>query len=112
MPMKVADLMTHWQSEFGSELSAASYSLPLKSQDAARVEALTEMFPSMTREQILRDLISAALDDLTSGFPYVAGDKVVAEDEEGFPLYEDVGLTPRFLELTRKHLNQTQEERH
>jgi len=112
MPMKVTSLMTHWQSEFGSELSDTNYSLALKTQDAARIEALTEMFPSMTREQILRDLVSAALDDLTSAFPYVAGEKVVAEDEEGFPLYEDVGLTPKFLELTRKHLGTGQDGHH
>jgi hypothetical protein len=29
---------------------------------------------------------------------------VVATDEEGDPLYEDVGPTPRFLALSRRHL--------
>ena len=112
MVMKVAELMTHWTAEHGAELSDTQYCLPLKMHDAARIEALCEMFPSMTPEQILRDLISAALDDLTSGFPYVAGNTVVAEDEEGFPLYEDIGLTPRFLELTRKHLGESHGGRH
>ncbi len=34
--------------------------------------------------------------------PYVAGSKVISTDEQGDPVYEDVGLTPRFTELTRK----------
>jgi hypothetical protein len=53
---------------------------------------------------LLTDLISAALNDLESGFPYVGGNTVIAQDEEGDPLYEDVGPTPRYLALTRKHL--------
>lgn len=67
--MKVNELMQHWASEFGAELTEESYSLPLSVNDAARIEALAEMFPSMSKEQILRDLISAALDDMASGFP-------------------------------------------
>ncbi len=110
--MKVNELMQHWASEFGAELTEESYSLPLSVNDAARIEALAEMFPSMSKEQILRDLISAALDDMASGFPYIAGDKVVAEDEDGFPMYEDIGLTPRFLELARKYREVLSEDRH
>jgi hypothetical protein len=31
---------------------------------------------------------------------------VVATDEQGDPLYEDIGPTPRFLALSRKYLQQ------
>ena len=110
--MKVSDLMSHWQAEFGAEVTEQVYGLPLRIHDAARLEALVELFPEMTRDQILRDLVSAALDDLTSGFPYVAGDKVIAEDEEGFPMYEDVGLTPKFLALARKHIDTMAKDKH
>ena len=34
--------------------------------------------------------------------PYVPGKKVISTDEQGDPLYEDAGLTPRFTELTRQ----------
>jgi hypothetical protein len=30
---------------------------------------------------------------------------VIATDEEGDPLYEDVGPTPRFLSLSRRYLH-------
>jgi len=36
----------------------------------------------------------------------VKGTKVVATDEEGDPIYEDSGLTPKYLQLTREHIKQ------
>jgi len=35
--------------------------------------------------------------------PYVAGPRVISTDEHGDPVYEDVGPTPRFMELARLH---------
>lgn len=110
--MKAVNLLDHWEKNFGESISEESYSLPLTIKDAARIEALGEMFPASSKEQILRDLVSAALNDLTSGFPYQAGDKEIAMDEEGFPIYEDVGPTPLFLKLTRKHLSSMQKDTH
>jgi hypothetical protein len=28
---------------------------------------------------------------------------VISRDDQGDPVYEDIGLTPRFVELTRKY---------
>ncbi|MDO6804157.1 hypothetical protein Q4595_17050, partial [Wenyingzhuangia sp. 1_MG-2023] len=61
-------------------------------------------FPVCRESDYWQTLVQAALNDLTSGFPYVAGNTIVARDEEGFPLYEDIGPTPTFLALSRKHL--------
>jgi hypothetical protein len=33
---------------------------------------------------------------------------VISSDDHGDPLYEDVGLTPRFVELTRKFKKELQ----
>jgi len=110
--MKASNLLNRWENEFGEPLTDASYELPLSIKDAARIEALAEMFPGCTKERLIRDLISAALADLTSGFPYVEGDKVVAQDEAGDPIYEDIGPTPQFLKLTRKHLSFMQKGKH
>ena len=41
--------------------------------------------------------------ELAAAMPYVAGPKVIRSDEQGDPVYEDVGLMPRFISLTRKH---------
>ncbi len=74
-------------------------------EDAARLEALSEMYPRLSIENILTDLLSAALADLESTLPYVEGEKVIETDEHGDPIYEDVGPTPQFLELSRKYLS-------
>jgi len=75
--------------------------LPL--DDAARLHALAELFPGQAVEEIVTDLLSAGLDEIAAAMPYERGPKVISRDDHGDPLYEDVGLTPRFVELTRKY---------
>jgi len=62
------------------------------------------MYPKRTAEELLGELVAAALEELEASFPYVQGQKVISTDEEGDPLYEDIGSTPRFLALSRRHL--------
>ena len=102
--MKLKTLMKYWEKEFSGQLSEDGYQIKLSEEDAARLEALCEMFPKYPRDNLLRDLISSALTDVTSSFPYIAGKEIVARDEEGDPIYADTGPTPNFLNLTRKHL--------
>lgn len=107
--MKLNKLMQYWEKEFSGQLKEEGYQIQLSIEDAARLEALSEMFPKYPKENLLRDLIGSALNEVTSSFPYVAGKEVVAHDEEGDPMYADVGPTPKFLTLTRKHLKQINE---
>jgi hypothetical protein len=48
-------------------------------------------------------LLRSALDEIAAAMPYERGPKVISRDDQGDPLYEDIGLTPRFVELTRKY---------
>ena len=89
-------LLRFWESSFSGSLTEEEYLLRLPVEDAAKIEALVEMYPKRTRERIITDLISAALDEVVAGLPYVQGSQVIGRDEEGDPLYEDVGQTPRF----------------
>jgi hypothetical protein len=107
--MKLNKLMQYWEKEFAGQLSEEGYQIKLSEEDAARLEALSEMFPKYPQENLLRDLIHSALNELTSSFPYVEGKEVIAHDEEGDPMYADIGPTPTFLTLTRKHLKQIHE---
>lgn len=102
--MSFKALLHRWDETPEIPLTAEEYTLRLRLEDAARVEALAEMFPGIGREQILMDLLGSALDELAESMPYVAGDRIISEDEFGDPIYEDAGRTPRFIELTRKHL--------
>lgn len=108
--MDIRELVSHWAQEAGAEMAQERYSVQLPLGDAARIEALAELFPRRTREQLITELLSAALDDVVSHMPYIEGNRVVAHDEEGDPIYEDVGLTPRFLELTRQHADKLKQQ--
>ncbi len=60
-------------------------------------------FPGQTIDEIVTDLLGAGLDEIAAAIPYERGPKVISRDDQGDPVYEDVGLTPRFVELTRKY---------
>ncbi|MCM2331789.1 hypothetical protein SAMN05216229_112103 [Geopseudomonas sagittaria] len=104
--MKIRDLVNEWELSAKGKLSKSIYSIPLDVESAARLAALSEMYPKRRPEELLSELVGVALQELEGSFPYVKGSKVVATDEQGDPLYEDVGLTPRFLALARKHLQE------
>ena len=102
--MRIRDLLRIWADESAEPVSSHEYRLHLSVYDAAKVAALCEMFPGRTQEQILAELIGAALNELQGAMPYQAGSRVQMVDEEGDPVYEDVGLTRRLHELADKHL--------
>ena len=103
--MSVKDLVKIWEGQAHGSLSKDRYSVHLNIEDAAKVDALSEMYPRRSKEQIISELLSAALDELERSFPYIQGSQVVATDEMGDPIYSDDGQTPAFLDLTKKHLS-------
>ena len=101
--MHVKELVNEWASTARIEHSVMNVGLHLPLELNARLMALEDMYPGRTMEQLMLDLLSAAVDELEETLPYQPGNKVIAEDEYGDPMYQDVGLTPRFLELTQYH---------
>jgi|SRR5690606_27616396 len=106
--MKIRELIEQWESGPQGPLSDQCYAIHLDRDSAARLAALAEMYPRRSVEELLGDLIGAALEELEASMPYVPGPKVVGQDELGDPLYEDLGPTPRFLALAHKYLARTQ----
>ena len=108
--MKIRELARHWEQNAKGRLTRNTYQIHLDLESAARLAALCEMYPKRNAEELLGELIGAALEELEASLPYVKGNKVVATDEQGDPLYEDIGLTPRFLALSRRHLQRLSEQ--
>ncbi|MGC8121658.1 pilin assembly protein [Marinobacter sp. VGCF2001] len=102
--MKIKDLVRHWDKHGRGRLTRDASHLALTDQHHERLQKLSAMYPLKSTQDLMRDLISAALDELETGFPYVQGEKVVAYDEDGFEIYEDKGLTPQFVALSQKHI--------
>lgn len=103
--MNLKELASTWESNALGELTKHTFEVRLPLEDAAKISALSEMYPKRTKEQIISELLSAALVELETSFPYVQGSTVVTTDEEGDPVFEDVGPTPSYLALAKKHFS-------
>ena len=101
--MSFKHLMDSWSALQEPLKTRQDYSVRLPLNDASRLHAVGELYPDVTAERLITDLISAALDEIEAAMPYVPGERVIREDDHGDPVYEDVGMTPRFLGLVRKH---------
>jgi hypothetical protein len=101
--VKFKSLLELWKKTPARAKTAKEYLVRLPLDDAARLQALVEMFPGQSIEEIITDLLGAGLDEIAAAIPYERGPKVISRDDHGDPVYEDVGLTPRFVELTRKY---------
>jgi hypothetical protein len=102
--MKIRELTQEWERTAKGRVTRNAYQVKLTVEDAARLAALHDMYPRRCIEDLITDLLSSALEELEASLPYRKGDKVIALDEMGDPLYSDIGPTPRYLELSRKHL--------
>ena len=101
--VKFKALLDHWKKDLPPVRTAREYAMRLPLEDAARLHALAELFPGCTVEALVTDLLHAALDEIVAAMPYEAGPKIISRDDQGDPVYEDIGPTPRFMELARAH---------
>ena len=108
--MKFKPLLDRWKKDAPPVRTAKEYAIRLGLDDASRLHALAELFPGQPLETIICDLLRAGLDEIAAAMPYERGPKVISRDDQGDPLYEDVGLTPRFVDLTRKYKKSLQAE--
>src|SRR5258708_5783997 len=100
--VKFKPFLDRWKKEAAPVRTAKEYAIRLGLDDASRLHALAELFPGQPLEAIITDLLHAGLDEIAAAMPYERGPKVISRDDHGDPLYEDIGLTPRFVELTRQ----------
>lgn len=106
----VREMLRAWQENASAPVTAHKVAIHLPLYDVARIQALADIFPGRTKEQIITDLLTAALNEIEETLPYVKGDKVIAEDEYGDPVYEDIGPTPEFHAATQKHYKDLEKE--
>jgi len=100
--VKFKPLLDRWKKEAVPPRTAREYAVRLPVDDAARLQALAALFPGRQVEDFITDLLHAGLDEIAAAIPYERGSKIISRDDHGDPVYEDVGLMPRFVELTRK----------
>ncbi len=101
--MDIKQLIDHWERNAATPRTSNEYHIKLPVYSAAKLAALAEMYPGRSEEQILSELLMAALNELSASFAYKAGTGIVSYDDQGDPIFEDEGLTPRFHSLAKKH---------
>lgn len=104
--MKYQQLLKQWEKQAEAHREMREYTLRLPRYELAKIQALKEMYPGRDEGELLGDLLITALHELEAAFPYIQGEKVIAEDENGDPIFEDIGPTPQFIDLTRKYAGQ------
>ena len=100
------NLLTKWQREGNGAISKQFYDVKLSDMDIATLQSLKQQFPRINEETLLREILAASLMTLEQHFPYQPGERIVAIDECGDEIYEDCGMTPRFLSLCREFQKQ------
>ena len=55
-------------------------------------------------------LLATAFDKFLKVLPMVRGETISRKEDFGEPVYEDVGLTPRFIELIHKYTQSLEAE--
>lgn len=103
--MKIRKLLEQWQTLGGQQEAKMPLTLELPVRDVARIHALADLFPALKTEELVAELLHSVLDEVQEAFPYINGTKQVGEDEEGNPIYEDIGHTPQYLALVQQHLH-------
>lgn len=101
--MSFKALIDAWQQAAVVKKTDHDYAIALPIEAAASLQALAELYPGVSLEEITTDLLTTALLELEAAMPYVPGDRVIREDEFGDPVFEDAGPTPVFASLKRKH---------
>src|ERR1700740_2105356 len=86
--VRFKELLDSWRDSAADSPTAKSYAVRLPLDEAAQLLALAEMFPGRTVEQLISELLAAALKETAAAMPYVAGRRVIATDEQGDPIYE------------------------
>lgn len=99
----ISRMLWAWQKHIIKHQPQVNYEVAVDRDDVIKLEALSELF-QLPLDDIIASLISCALKETEQKMPYIQGEKIIRM-EEGDPVYEDIGHTPRYLEI-KQHLEQ------
>lgn len=101
--MKIEQLINQWKALPQEVIDGEEYMLKVSCSEAARIEAIKELYPGLTSQMVIHQLLASALNSFEEALPYVQGSRIMGEDEFGDPIFEDIGDTPKYISLIEKH---------
>ena len=108
--MKNSELIKVWALPDNSRVTSKQLSFRLPVHVAAKISALSDMFPNKTRTEIIGDLLTSALEKIEYSFPSIKGEYFGMDDEQGNRLYLDMGKGKSFRFLANKHYAELEKE--
>ena len=96
----ISQMLRAWQQHLVEHHPHLTYEVPVNREDVVKLEALAELY-QLPLSDVIANLISSALKEAEQKMPYKQGKEVI-RIEEGEPIYEDAGDTPRYLEIKQR----------
>lgn len=97
---RFSEVLNRWEEKRNQAQKLVSTPVSLTKTDLAKLEALAEVYEQPV-EEVMADLMHAALAEVESGIPYVPGSRVIRV-EDGDPCYEDEGKMPAYLQARQR----------
>ncbi|MBR9911909.1 MAG: hypothetical protein GYB33_16330 [Gammaproteobacteria bacterium] len=94
------EILKAWTKNAADTEELETLEVAVKKSDIQKLQALAEVF-NQTPEAITSELLHSAVHEIVEAMPYVAGDKVIRV-EDGLNIYEDVGPTPKYLQILKQ----------
>lgn len=107
-PSPIKAMLKAWEKHIIEHPPRVERSIPIAIEDAAKLEALAEVY-KLPVDDITANLIASALEEVEAKMPYIPGANVI-RTEEGEPIYDDAGPTPAYLSAKKRYEKQMQEE--
>ena len=101
----IGDMLQTWQRRTIEHHEKQEFPISINRKDIVRLKALAEVY-HLPLEEVIANLVSSALQEVEARMPYVPGPAVIRV-EEGEPVYEDIGLTPHYLQVKERIENET-----
>ena len=93
----IGEMLRSWEKQRIEYHPKIVEQIPISEEDVIKISALSEIF-KLSKEEVIGNLLSSALCEVEAKMAYIPGSKVI-RTEEGYPVYEDVGKTPSYLEV-------------
>ncbi len=102
----ISQMLQAWEQHLVEHRPQIDYEIAVQREDVIKLETLAELY-QLPLNDIIANLISAAIKESEQKMPYVQGRNIIRIEEDD-PVYEDVGKTPRYIEIKQRLEQQAQ----
>lgn len=102
----ISQMLQAWEQHMVEHRPQIDYEVAVQRDDIIKLETLAELY-QLPLNDIIANLITAAIKETEQKMPYVQG-RTVIRVEEDEPVFEDIGQTPRYIAIKQRLEQQAQ----